>query len=58
MYFDAVLNADHTVTLFNGTPEETRDWLRSREIDATWLVAQGKTMRLFDPFEYLALSAV
>jgi hypothetical protein len=51
-YFDAVLN-EAMIPLFNGTTTETKEWLRGREIDASWRVCYGPTMQLIDVFDYL-----
>lgn len=52
MHFAVVLSGNME-PLFIGTPTETKNWLRSRETDASWSVCYGPTMDLFDVFDYL-----
>lgn len=55
MYFDAVLNSDdgRTVVL-NDTPEAVRAWLEGRpEQWPEYLVAEGRTLGIFSPKEYI-----
>lgn len=57
MYFDAVLDINST-PLFNGTPDETKAWLREH-VDTspdsgTWRVCPGRTMALVTVKSYLS----
>lgn len=56
-YFDAVLD-ENMVPQFNGTPTETKNWLRQQEIHQTtsWQVCLGKTMQMQTIPQYLGLS--
>ena len=53
MYFDAVLDPDMR-PLFNGTPEETREWLEKKSENSSLMICVGKTMRMLTPTEYLS----
>lgn len=59
MYFDAVLTKD-CVPVFNGTPEETREWLiANHDPEAKHLdVCVGSTLKYMTISEYLAKRAV
>jgi hypothetical protein len=39
--------------IFNGTPEDTKEWLESNSVDETHWVCVGKTMALVRVSEYL-----
>ena len=57
-YFDAVLD-ENMVPVFNGTTDETVDWLVSHEHEDAvrnndYEVIHGETMRTFSPEAYLA----
>ena len=52
MYFDAVVTESMEV-LFNGTPEETVEWLRENPTDEKTRVVPGKTLRVLTVSEYL-----
>jgi hypothetical protein len=51
-YFDAVLDNDMKV-LFNGIPEDTKQWLRENPGMQDFSVCIGKTMHLVSAREYL-----
>lgn len=53
MYFDAVLDPDMR-PLFNGTPEETREWLENESETSSLVICVGKTMKILTPTEYLS----
>jgi hypothetical protein len=54
MYFDAVIT-DNYVPVFNGTPEETRQWLvDNHDPEATHIqVCVGATLKVISIAEYL-----
>lgn len=57
MYFDAVLRkGSPTVVLFNGTPEETKTYLRDLQAPHDDLqVVKGENLRNYEVEEYLNL---
>lgn len=58
MYFDAVLNVDID-PVFNGTPEETRNWLKENpNHPEAILVSIGRTNQIVTIEEYLAKEIV
>lgn len=50
-YFDAVLKEDYT-PIFNGTPEQTKEWLRKNPGHKGAWVCVGKTLEMVHPDEY------
>ena len=54
MYFDAVLDFNMK-PLFNGTPEETKEWLKKQtpEFQDTVRVCVGYSMQMVTVSEYL-----
>ena len=55
IYFDAVMESERVV-LFNGTPEETREWLLNAEFDgqeSNITVWDGRTLNRWTVAEYL-----
>lgn len=54
MYLDAVITKDY-IPVFNGTPEETRQWLRdNHDPEATHIqVCIGKTLKTVSIADYL-----
>ena len=58
MYFDAVLTHDGK-PLFNGTPEEVRDWLTGHgtDVSPTYMVYLGRANRTVPVPEYLVYLA-
>jgi hypothetical protein len=60
MYFDAVLDLDNGMKpIFNGTPEETKAWLRSTTFPehSNIRVCLGKTLGFVTILEYLNADA-
>lgn len=58
MYFDAVLRKNTNIVLFNGTPEETREYLKKvAEADQDKLIViRGVDLISYSVSEYLELS--
>lgn len=53
MYFDAVLD-NSMQPIFNGTPDETRNWLlKNPEDHADVVVCEGQGMKIMTVSEYL-----
>lgn len=52
MYFDAVLSKNMK-PLFNGSPEDTKQWLKDNETRSSDLVCKGDTLELMTVEEYL-----
>lgn len=52
MYFDAVLN-DLMMPVFNGTPKETKEWLKENFRHDYW-VCIGETMKTVRVQDYLS----
>lgn len=52
MYFDAVLDKDSR-PIFNGTPEETMEWLKTNQWAHKVDVCIGRTMQIVSVPEYL-----
>jgi hypothetical protein len=60
MYFDVVLTEDMQ-PVFNDTPEEVCEWLRTHTIDVerdNLEVCEGETMRMYTVSEYLTKHGV
>lgn len=53
MYFDAVLDSQME-PLFNGTPQQVKNWLKKAELDDSMQVCVGKTLQIITVNEYLA----
>jgi deoxycytidine triphosphate deaminase len=56
MYFDAVLNDETMSPVYNGTPDETKEWLEkyARLFLAPLNVCVGRTLDIVTVPEYLA----
>jgi hypothetical protein len=56
MYFDAVIDRETGDVLFNGTAEETEQFLlgRSSDSDNEIYVMEGCSLRSYTPKEYLS----
>lgn len=52
MFFDAVIDNDSGNVVFNGTPEETKDFLILTPTDKVYVV-DGETLTRFTVKEYL-----
>lgn len=52
IYFDAVLD-ENMQPLFNGTPEETKEWLEKNETNNSIRVCIGESLALVTVQEYM-----
>lgn len=52
-FFDAVLD-DAMMPVFNGTPEETLDWLKANPDAQSLRVCPGQSLRVIPAKEYMA----
>jgi hypothetical protein len=54
MYFDAVTDHEHRTVYFNGTAEETREWLERHQGNwADHTVWHGNTLQGVTPQQYM-----
>jgi hypothetical protein len=53
VYFDAVLD-ENRMPVFNGTPDETREFLRTNENNDGLRVCAGRTLKIMSVEDYLA----
>lgn len=52
MYFDVVLDKD-LKPIFNGTPKDTKKWLKENKIDKGLRVCYGQTLETVTVEQYL-----